>query len=76
MTVEEAREALRSGKRIRMVVGDGDEDPTLILYLDGLMVMSESVAGWSAGVVEPVCSLTSDFLVAYLDKRLSIEVEP
>ena len=72
MNVELAREALRQGREIRMVVGDAPEDPTLILWLYDGMVMAESIAGWSEGVVEPVCALESDFLAAYLTARQSI----
>lgn len=74
MEVERAREALSSGKRIRIVVGAEAEDPTIVLSLDDGMVMSTAVAGWSAGVVEPVCGLESDFLRTYLLDRESIEI--
>jgi hypothetical protein len=73
MTVEQARETLSRGQRLRMVVGENPEDPTLILYLEDGQVISESVAGWSAGVVEPVCPLESDFLETFLRDRQSVE---
>ena len=80
MGTQEAREALCAGQRLRMVVGTAPDDPTLIIYLEDGVVISESVAGWSAGVVEPVCALESDFLAEFLNGygkgRHSVEVLP
>lgn len=74
MTGEQAREVLIRGDKLRMVVGDEPGDPTLIIYLEDGMVISESVEGWSAGVVEPVCELNSDFLHSFLRNYHSLEV--
>lgn len=78
ITAEQAREALQSGRELRMVVGVDPDDPTLRIYLEEGMVVSESIAGWSEGVVEPVCDLDSDFLAEFLDGygkgRHSVEV--
>lgn len=74
MAVNEVREALKDGKRLRMVVGEANEDPTLELWLLDGIVMSAGVAGWSAGVVEPVCEIESGFLDEYVTGRFSVEV--
>jgi hypothetical protein len=73
MTGAEAREILTRGGQIRIVVGVEFDDPTCILSLRDGMVLSESVAGWSAGVVEPVCEIESDFLDEFLQDRHSVE---
>lgn len=75
MTTNEAVDAVRAGKAVRMVVGEGSEDPVLIVWRDEFSgVMSAAVAGWSQGVVEPVCGIDSKFLASYFDgKTLSIE---
>jgi hypothetical protein len=73
MTAEQARETLSRGDLVRMVVGESPDDPTLILYLQDGMVISEAIAGWSAGVVEQVCALESDFLATFLLDRHSVE---
>ena len=72
--VEAAREALTRGDWIKVEVGEDADDPVLILTLRDGMVMSEAVAGWSAGVVEPVCALGSDFLRTYLMGRRSVVI--
>lgn len=72
MELAEARELLKAGKRLRIVIGPGEQDPTIVLSLDDGMVMCESVAGWSAGVVEPACSIESDYLASYLDKPIEV----
>lgn len=74
MQVETARAALMSGARLRIVVGTDPDDPTLVVWLEDGMVMSESVAGWSAGVVEPVCALSSDYLAGYLSDCATVEI--
>lgn len=77
VTIEQAREALSAGGRLRVVVGTAEDDPTLLVWLQDGMVMSAAVAGWSAGVVEPVCAFESDFLDReYLTGRESVEVIP
>lgn len=75
ITVAQARELLQAGKRLRIVVGPGEQDPTIVLSLDGQTVMCEAVAGWSAGVVEPACALSSGYLATYLDKPVEV-LEP
>lgn len=72
MTMAEARERLSRGERLRMVVGENPADPTLILHVADGQVISEAVAGWSAGVTEPICPLDSDFLETFLLDRHSI----
>lgn len=54
---------------VRMTVGDAPDDPVLLVWRDDRTVMSAAVAGWSAGVVEPVCAVDSDFLRTYFDDR-------
>lgn len=71
----EARCAVLSGRRVRMVCGAGIEDPTLIVWLDDGLVLSAGIAGWSAGVVEPVCDAGSAFLLEFLDGRVSLSLE-
>lgn len=73
MTVEEAVQTIKAGARVRMTVGEGSEDPVLIIWNDDGCVMSESVAGWSAGVVEPVCGIESNFLLSYLAGKLALD---
>jgi hypothetical protein len=75
MTVEQVRGLLREGRRLRVVVGTAPDDPVGVLSLREGMVMWESVAGWSAGVVEPACSVESDYLATYLDKAIEV-LEP
>lgn len=70
-----AAAAVRAGARVRMAVGEAPDDPVLMVWAEDGMVMSESIGGWSAGVVEPVCSIESDFLTNdYL--RGTLEVAP
>lgn len=76
MTPHEARELLLNGGEVEMVVGTKPADPILVLWLDGDMVMSESVAGWSAGVIEPVCFRNSDYLLEHLSGRRHLAPEP
>lgn len=76
MTIEQTRAALTAGRKVRIVVGEGAEDPTLVLWLFEGMVLSEAVAGWSAGVVEPVCGLDSDYLDGYVQNRAAVELMP
>jgi hypothetical protein len=75
MTLDEARGLLGEGKRLRVTVGSGADDPVVVLSLSDGTVMCESVAGWSAGVVEPACSVESDYLATYLDKSIEV-LEP
>lgn len=72
MTVEEARNTLIRGGKIVIVVGTDRDDPTIELSLEDGVVMSRAVAGWSEGVVEPVCALDSDFLRTFLLDRHSV----
>ena len=75
MTAEEAAQAIRDGRTVKMTVGESDEDPVLLLTLERGCVMANAIAGWSAGVVEPVCSIESDFLTReYLQNRHALEV--
>lgn len=74
LTPEQARDELLAGRAVRMVVGTGSEDPVLILRNDGGAIVSESVAGWSAGVVEVVCGAERDFLRTYLLGRHALEL--
>jgi hypothetical protein len=76
MTVDEARQVLAEGRKLRVVVGTSWDDPKLVVWLDDGMVTSEAVGGWSAGAVEPVCALDSDFLRTFLNGKHSIEVVP
>jgi hypothetical protein len=72
LTPEQAIAAVRDGQTVRVQVGTDPEDPTLLVSLEDECVMSESIAGWSAGVVEPVCAVGSDFLRTYFDGRASL----
>lgn len=72
MTIEEAREALRAGERLRIVIGPAADDPMIVLSLLDETVICESVAGWSAGVVEPACFIESDYLGTYLDREVEV----
>lgn len=71
MTAHEARELLLAGERIRMVVGTAEQDPTLVLWRDENVIVSEAIAGWSADVVEIVCRVDteSEFLLEHLSGR-------
>lgn len=69
----EAVETLRAGGKVRMTVGTQPDDPVLVLWNEDGAVMSESVAGWSAGVEEPVCGIESNFLLTYFEGREKIE---
>ena len=76
MNTTEAIRALKSGQTVRMICGDGPEDPIILLTLHDEMVIAESVAGWSAGVVEPVCGIERSFLHEYIEDRpLSLYVD-
>jgi hypothetical protein len=75
MTLGEAREALGEGRRLRVTIGSAPDDPVVVLSLSDGMVMCESVAGWSAGVVEQACFIESDYLGTYLDKSIEV-LEP
>jgi hypothetical protein len=78
LSAERAAELVRAGRVVRMTVGEeGSDDPVLLVRLteDGGGVESESIAGWSAGVVELVCAVESTFLEHYLRGR-SLTLEP
>lgn len=67
MTPAEALDALRANEcAVRLSVGTGEDDPVLILTNEGGCIVATSVAGWSWGVVEPVCAAGSDFLRTHL----------
>lgn len=65
LTPTEARDAVLAGRTVRLTVGTAPDDPILRVWREDGCIMSESVAGWSAGVVEPVCDVASDFLTTY-----------
>ena len=73
ITADQAREAMKAGKRLRVTIDSGDPegDPTLILFLKDGEIISEGVKGWSEGVTEAVCDLESDFLTEYLEGSYS-----
>lgn len=66
--------AVRDGKRVRVVCGPGPDDATVIVYAEDGVAMSKSVDGWSAGVVEPICALGSDYLPGFFHNRETVEV--
>lgn len=74
MDTAAAAEAIRGGGRVKVTIGTGEEDPVLEVYADDGMVMSTAVAGWSAGAVEPVCTLDSNYLTEHLlaDRELEL----
>lgn len=65
LTAQEAHDAILAGKRVRLVIGEDPQDPTLLHWLHDGMIIAESIAGWSAGVVEAVCSASSPFYVEH-----------
>lgn len=71
---EEAVAAVRAGRTVRVTVGTGGGDPVLEVYAFEGMAMSNAVAGWSAGVVEPVCALGSDFLEDFMCRKVKLEL--
>lgn len=76
LTPEQARDAILNGQRVRMHVGTGPDDPVLVLHEENGKIISEAVAGWSAGVVEPVCFSESDYLLTTLSAdRPKLELE-
>lgn len=74
MTPAEALAAVRAGERVRVVVGKDVDDPTLIVWADDGTLMSAAVAGWSAGVLEPVCAMDSEYLTTFFDDRERLEL--
>lgn len=76
LTPTQARARILDGDKVRMVVGAAPDDPTLVVWLDDGCIMSAAIAGWSAGVIEPVCDRDSDFLLGYLDGRERLAIEP
>lgn len=74
LTPEQALAAILDGKVVRSVTGHHEQDPTCLQWLDDGMIMSESIAGWSAGVVEPVCAADSDFYLSWVAPRVSLTV--
>lgn len=75
MTVDEAVEHLRAGRHVRVTTGDDPEDPVLAVWLQDGVAMSEARAGWSAGVVEPVCEADSAYLREYLGQERVLELD-
>lgn len=65
MDKPDAIQALHAGKTVILTVGPAPDDPVIKVWIDNGMVMSEAIAGWSAGVVEAVCEAGSDFLDTY-----------
>lgn len=75
LTPGEARDAILNGERVRMHVGHDPNDPVLVLHEEDGKIISEAVAGWSAGVVEPVCFSESDYLLTTLSaNRAKLEL--
>lgn len=74
---DEAHKAILSFKTVRMEIAESrSDDPVILIRRDGDAIMSKSIAGWSAGVVEPVCEYTSSFLWEYITGRvLTLEGE-
>lgn len=75
LTPEQAAQAIRDGRTVKMTVGTGAEDPVLLVKREMDTVMSDAIAGWSAGVREPVCAIDSTFLNEYLSNRAALELE-
>jgi hypothetical protein len=73
MTPGEAVTRVLANGCVRMTVGDDPDDPVLLVWRDEGTVMSAAVKGWSAGVVEPVCAIGSDFLRTYFNDRARLE---
>ena len=74
MDAATAAQAIRAGEKVRMTVGVDQDDPVLIVWRNGAGVMSEAIAGWSAGVCEPVCGIDSDFLMKFLGGSAKLEL--
>lgn len=74
LTVQRARDALNAGRRLKVTVGTDPQDPVLLVYLRDGSVMSAAIEGWSAGVVEPVCGIGSDYLTGFLTGRESVRI--
>ena len=74
MDAATAAQAIRAGEKVRMTVGVEQDDPVLIVWRDGAGVMSEAIAGWSAGTCDPVCGIDSDFLMKFLEGRAMLEL--
>lgn len=70
----QAAQAIREGQTVKMTVGPKPEDPVLLLTREDNGVMSEAIAGWSAGVREAVCAIDSTFLAQYLEGREALEL--
>lgn len=67
MTVEEAVAAMHKGARVQFTV-----EPGHIMHVwteDGVMYSEAQMPAWSAGVIEPVCALSSAYLREYLANR-------
>jgi hypothetical protein len=60
--------------QVIMSVGTDPDDPVCHIYYDpdeepDCRIVTTSVAGWSAGVREPVCSAESGFLEGFLSEK-------
>jgi hypothetical protein len=75
LTPEQAIVALHDGQTVRVKVGDLPDDPTLLVSIEDGCVMSEAIAGWSAGVVEPVCHIGSDYLRGFFSDRADVTLD-
>lgn len=76
MSTLDAVAAVRRGDAVRVTVGSSPDDPVLRVWAEDGCVMSAGIAGWSAGCVEPVCALDSDFLAFYLRTTDARRVDP
>lgn len=76
--IDDAHKAILSFKTVRMEIANSrDEDPVILIRRDGDAIMAESIAGWSVGVVEPVCAYNSNFLWEYITGGvLTLEGQP
>jgi hypothetical protein len=74
LLVQRAKDALSAGRALRIEVGNDPEDPVLIVRLEDGCVMSHAIRGWSAGVVEPVCAIDSDYLAKFVTGRKSVRI--
>lgn len=73
LTPDEAHAAILGGSTVRVVVGPDPEDPICLHYLDCCeeddcepMIYTESIGGWSEGVKEAICEITSDFYIGWV----------
>ena len=67
MTVAEAIHAMRAGERVCFTVAPGHV--MHVWAADGCVYQEAQPGAWSAGVVEAVCAIDSDFLHEYFAGR-------